>query len=82
MLTYRFKAYLINNMTQLNLDSNTIKQIFKTALFEVIQENREVFSDLFAEIIENIALERAIEEGEDTESVSREVIFNIFNSKA
>ena len=69
-------------MTQLNLDSNTIKQIFKTALFEVIQENREVFSDLFAEIIENIALERAIEEGEDTESVSREVIFNIFNSKA
>ena len=63
-------------MTELNLDSDKIKQIFKTRV-EVIQENQEVFSDLFAEIIEDIALERAIKEGEDTETVSREAIFNI-----
>ena len=68
-------------MTELNLDSDKIKQIFKTALVEVIQENREVFSDLFAEIIEDIALERAIKEGEETETVSREAIFHIFNNK-
>ncbi|MGB3756979.1 MAG: hypothetical protein WBA07_11475 [Rivularia sp. (in: cyanobacteria)] len=65
----------------MNLDSDKIKQIFKTALVEVIQENQEVFSDLFAEIIEDIALERAIKEGKDTETVSREAIFNIFNNK-
>lgn len=68
-------------MAELNLDSDKIKQIFKTALVEVIQENQEVFSDLFAEIIEDIALERAIKEGEDTEPVSREAIFNILNNK-
>ncbi|MEM6754247.1 MAG: hypothetical protein AAF630_14885 [Cyanobacteria bacterium P01_C01_bin.38] len=69
-------------MTELNLDSDQIKQIFKTALVEVIQENQEVFSDLFAEIIEDIALEKAIKEGEDTEIVSREAIFNILNNKS
>ncbi len=68
-------------MTELNLDSDEIKQIFKTALVEVIKENQEVFSDLFAEVIEDIALERAIKEGEDTETVSREAIFNILKNK-
>lgn len=68
-------------MTEFNIYSDKIKQIFKTALVEVIQENQEVFSDLFAEIIEDIALERAIKEGEDTETVSREAIFNILKNK-
>ena len=69
-------------MAELNLDEDKIKQIFKTALVEVIRENQEVFSDLFAEIIEDIALEKAIKEGENTEPVSRETIFNIFKNKA
>ncbi len=68
-------------MTEFNIYSDKIKQIFKTALVEVIQENQEVFSDLFAEIIEDIALERAIKEGKDTETVSREAIFNILKNK-
>lgn len=69
-------------MAELNLDEDKIKQIFKTALVEVIRENQEVFSDLFAEIIEDIALEKAIKEGENTEKVSRETIFNILKNKA
>ncbi|MBE9215707.1 hypothetical protein IQ247_24085 [Plectonema cf. radiosum LEGE 06105] len=68
-------------MTELNLDEDKIKQIFKIALTEVIQEQKEVFSDLLAEIIEDIALEKAIKEGEDTELVSREAIFNILGNK-
>jgi hypothetical protein len=36
---------------------------------------------LLAEIIEDIALEKAIKEGENTETVSREEIFNIFKNK-
>ena len=46
-------------MAEPNLDEDKIKQIFKifkTALVEVIQENQEVFSDLFAENIEDIGL--------------------------
>ncbi|MBW4669041.1 MAG: hypothetical protein KME60_16850 [Cyanomargarita calcarea GSE-NOS-MK-12-04C] len=68
-------------MTELNLDEDKIKQLFKTALVEVIQEQKEVFSDLLAEIIQDIALERAIKEGEDTAPVSREAIFKILGNK-
>ena len=68
-------------MTELNLDEDKIKQLFKTALVEVIQEQKEVFSDLLAEIIEDIALEKAIKKGEDTAPVSREVIFKILGNK-
>ncbi|MGD1913345.1 MAG: hypothetical protein ACFB2X_21625 [Rivularia sp. (in: cyanobacteria)] len=49
-------------------------------MLEAIQENKEVFSDLFAEVIEDIALAKAIKEGEDTETVSREAIFNILRN--
>jgi hypothetical protein len=68
-------------MTEINLDEDKIKQIFKIALTEVIQEQKDVFSDLLAEIIEDIALEKAIKEGENTETVSREAIFKILGNK-
>ncbi len=68
-------------MTEINLKEDQIKQLFKTALIEVIQAQKEVFSDLFAEIIEDIALEKAIKEGENTEPVSREAIFKILANK-
>jgi hypothetical protein len=68
-------------MTELNLNEDKIKQIFKIALTEVIQEQKDVFSDLLSEIIEDIALEKAIKEGENTETVSREAIFKILGNK-
>ncbi len=64
-------------MAEISLDENKLKEILKTAIVEVIQERKEIFSDLLAEIIEDIALEKAIKEGENTESVSREAIFKI-----
>ncbi|NMG10387.1 MULTISPECIES: hypothetical protein [Brasilonema] len=66
-------------MAEISLDENKLKELLKTAILEVIQERKEVFSDLFAEIIEDIALEKAIKEGENTESVSREAIFKILD---
>jgi hypothetical protein len=69
-------------MIDINLDENKLKEIFKTAIIELMQEQKEVFSDLFAEILEDIALEKAIKEGEETETVSREAIFKILDKKA
>ncbi len=66
-------------MADIPLDENKLKEILKTAIVEVIQERKEIFSDLLAEIIEDIALEKAIKEGENTESVSREAIFKILD---
>jgi hypothetical protein len=68
-------------MTELNLDEDKIKQLFKTAIIEVIQEQKEVFSELLTEILEDIAFSKAIKEGESTEIVSREAIFKILGTK-
>jgi DNA-binding protein YbaB len=44
-------------------------------IVEILQEQKEVFTDLIIEAMEDIALAKAIEEGEDTEPVSRNMIF-------
>ncbi len=61
--------------------AKTNKELLKTAILEVLQEEKEVLYDLLAEIMEDIALERAINEGEKTETVSREAIFKVLDSK-
>jgi hypothetical protein len=38
-------------MAEISLDENKLKEILKTAIVEVIQERKEIFSDLLAEII-------------------------------
>ncbi|MGI8503346.1 MAG: hypothetical protein ACR2LR_19760 [Hassallia sp.] len=68
-------------MTEINLDEIKLKELLKAAIVEVLQEQKEIFSDLLAEIIEDIALEKAIKEGEKTEIVSREAIFKIWKNK-
>lgn len=60
------------------LDDTKIKELFKQALIEAIEEKRDVVHDLFMDAMEDIAMVRAIEEGETTDQVSREEVFNVF----
>jgi hypothetical protein len=48
-----------------------IKELFKQALLELLEERQDVLYDLFAEVIEDVALANAIREGESTEAVSK-----------
>ncbi len=66
-------------MTEITLDETKIKELIKIAIFELMQEKKEIFSELFAEIIEDIGMENAIKEGENTEVVSHEEIFKILH---
>ena len=66
-------------MTEITLDETKIKELIKIAIFELIQEKKEVFSELFAEAIEDIGMENAIKEGENTEVVSYEEILKILH---
>ncbi len=64
-------------MAEITLDETKIKELFKAAIVEVLQEQKEVFFDLLAEALEDLAIESAIKEGENTETVSREEIFKL-----
>ena len=70
------------DMAEIILDENKLKELLKLAIIEVFQEQKELFSDLLAEVIEDIALENAIKEGKNTEPVSRDVIFNLLERQS
>jgi hypothetical protein len=59
------------------LEDQKAKELFKQAMIELLEERKDLFYGLFAEIIEDSVFIRAIQEGETTESASREEIFEI-----
>jgi Fe2+ transport system protein B len=69
-------------MTEITLNPDQLKEILKSAIVELIRDNREEVSELLTEIIEDVAMERAIAEGETTELVSRDSIFQLLEPKA
>ena len=62
-------------------DDQKIKALFKEAIVEVMEENQELVSSLLVEALEDIGLSRAIEEGEKSESVSREEILKALSGE-
>ncbi|MEA5471645.1 MULTISPECIES: hypothetical protein [unclassified Spirulina] len=68
-------------MSEITLDETKLKELLKTAIFELLQEQKELFSELVTEVLEDIGMENAIKEGENTEIVSREEIFKILDRK-
>lgn len=69
-------------MAEATLNTNQLKELLKLAIVEILQEQKEVFTDMLVEAMEDIALVKAIEEGENTEVVSREAIFDILSQKS
>lgn len=68
-------------MSEITLNPDQLKDILKNAIIELIRDNRTEFSKFLAEIIEDVAMEQAITEGETTELVSRESIFQLLEPK-
>jgi len=62
---------------QISMDESKLKKLFKEALIEALEEKKDIFQELIAEAIEDVALVRAIQEGEKTNPVSKKEIRNI-----
>jgi hypothetical protein len=59
----------------LETQAQELKPIIKEVLHELLLQERETLTDLIYEVMEDIALAKAIEEGLDGENVSREEVF-------
>ena len=57
-----------------------LKEVFKSAIVEVLQERQELVREILDEIIEDIAFSKAIAEGEQTPRASRESVFEALES--
>jgi len=58
-----------------------LKELLKAAIVEVLEERRDLISDLIEEALEDLALARAIEEGESTDIVSRDEVFKLLEGQ-
>jgi dsDNA-binding SOS-regulon protein len=68
-------------MSEITLNPDQLKEILKNAIIELLRDNREEVSEFLAELIEDVAMERAIAEGEATELTSRDSIFQLLEPK-
>ncbi|MBJ7899605.1 MAG: hypothetical protein GC158_06755 [Cyanobacteria bacterium RI_101] len=59
----------------LETQTQDLKPLVREVLQELLIQDRETLRDLIYEVMEDIALARAIEEGLDDENVSREEVF-------
>ena len=67
-------------MAQVSLDEARVKELFKQAIIELLQEQKGLLYDLFVEVLEDLALVNAIKEGESSETVNRAEVFQILDS--
>lgn len=61
----------------ISADDERLKELMKAAVAEVLEERRDFVRELLEEALEDIALARAIEEGEESVVVSREEVMGI-----
>jgi len=52
-----------------------LKEALEAALVEVLQERSDLLRDVLTEVVEDIVLGRAVQEGEGSERVSRDEVF-------
>ncbi|MGD2019407.1 MAG: hypothetical protein PVJ47_00005 [Thiohalocapsa sp.] len=64
-----------------NLSPEHLKQTLKDALVELLHEEPDVFRQAFAEALEDAALSEAIREGQATEPVDRDAIFDLLEAR-
>ena len=64
-------------MSQPVLDRAELKQLLKESLAETFIEQRELLHDVFQEVIEDISMISAIREGQQSERIDRQEIFDI-----
>ncbi len=62
------------------IENDELKEVFKSAIVEVLQERRELVREILEDLIEDIAFSKAIAEGEQSPRVSRESVFEVLES--
>ena len=67
---------------QIVIDDSKLKKLLKEAIIEAIEEKRTIFHDLIVDAIDDIAIFRAIQAGENTETVSKPEVFDILQGQA
>ena len=69
-------------MSAVLVEEGRIKDLLKQAILELVQEKPDVLYDLFAQVVEDLALANAIKKGEATEGVSKAEVLRALGATA
>ena len=64
----------------ISADNKELRDIMKTVLEDILSEKKDLLYDILYEAIEDFALGRAMEDAEQSETVSRDEVFKVLNS--
>jgi predicted Zn-dependent protease with MMP-like domain len=64
------------------MDEAKLKQLVKEALTEILDERREILSEVIVEALEDVAMIRAIQEGENTPLAPKEDILRLLEGES
>ena len=68
-------------MTTATIEPDELKRLLKSAIAEALEDRRDWVRDIVEEALEDIALQRAIDEGLESPKVSREEVFAYLNAQ-
>jgi 2-hydroxy-3-keto-5-methylthiopentenyl-1-phosphate phosphatase len=63
------------------MDEDSLKQIFKEAFTEMLEEIQNLFHDIVMDAMEDIALSRAIQEGQKSGTATQKQILDILEGR-
>lgn len=69
-------------MSTPTLDEARVKELFKEALVEVLAEQQDLLRRVVADIVEDIGLTRAIQEGEASPTVERDEVLRLLDDES
>jgi len=61
------------------IEAQDLRPLLNELLREMFTQERDLLAELIYEVIEDVAMARAIAEGKDSEHVSRDEIFTLLN---
>jgi len=64
------------------INQDQLKDLIKAAVTEALEEHRDLLHKVVEEALEDVALVRAIEEGENTELIERKEVFKLLEGEA
>ena len=66
---------------EITLKEDQIKSMLEDIIFKLFQERKDVFREIIEDIIEDIGLTKAIEEGRKSDFVSQDKIMEIIDNE-
>ena len=69
-------------MEALTIEDGKLKELFKQAIIEAMEEKKDMVRDLLLETMEDMAMINAIRQGEQSPPASREEVFEILDGNA